>query len=332
MSTSPGSPVDTEEVFGFKADLAVSALPDQPELAGHVPDVDAAYRFTPAVTRALLAGFGLNRRVLVHGWHGTGKSTHVEQVAAALNWPLVRVNLDGHITRMDLVGRDGIVLRDGAPVTEFQEGILPWALNHGVALLFDELDAGRPDVMFVIQRLLEREGRFTLLDQNRVLTPHPNFRLFATSNTIGMGNLNGLYHGTQLMNHAQIDRWSIVAQLDYLDAADEVQIVGARVPELLATADGTELAGRMVDLAALTRNGFAAGDISTVMSPRTIISWAENYQIFNDVEYAFRLAFLNKCEAAERSIVAEYFQRVFAVEFPEALTDAASPTNPPPSA
>lgn len=317
--------MDIEEVFGFTGDLAVSALPDHPELGDHVPEIDQAYRFTPEVTRAVLAGFALNRRVLVHGWHGTGKSTHIEQVANRLNWPLVRVNLDGHITRMDLVGRDGIVLRDGAPVTEFQEGILPWALTNGVALLFDELDAGRPDVMFVIQRLLEREGRFTLLDQNRVLTPHPNFRLFATSNTIGMGNLNGLYHGTQMMNHAQVDRWSIVAQLDYLDPADEVGIVGARVPELLTTANGSDLARRMVDVATLTRNGFAAGDISTVMSPRTVISWAENHQTFNDVDYAFRVSFLNKVEDAERSIVAEYFQRVFDNQLPEALSD------PPPA-
>jgi len=235
-------------------------------------------------------------------------------VAARLGWPLVRINLDGHITRLDLVGRDGIVLHEGQQVTEFQEGILPWAAQQPVALLFDELDAGRPDVMFVIQRLLERDGRFTLLDQNRVITPHSGFRLFATSNTIGQGNLTGLYHGTQLMNHAQVDRWNIVAELDYLSPAQEHDILAARVPGLANASGDTDVLAQMVTVANLTRSGFKAGDISTLMSPRTLISWAENLETFDDIAVAFRLAFLNKCDEAERSIVSEYFQRVFAVE------------------
>lgn len=313
--------LDTEDVFGCKTDFEVRALPAS-ELDSHVPEIDPAYRFNPDVTLAILAGFALNRRVLVHGWHGTGKSTHFEQVAARLNWPLVRVNLDGHITRLDLVGRDAIALRDGKQVTEFQEGILPWAADRNVALLFDELDAGRPDVMFVIQRILERDGRFTLLDQNRVITPHEGFRLFATSNTIGQGNLSGLYHGTQLMNHAQVDRWSIVAELNYLPAADEAAIIAARSPGLAGRPDGEKLIASMVTVAARTRAGFAAGDISTVMSPRTLIAWAENTETFNDPAVAFRLAFLNKCDPAERSIVAEYYQRTFGVELAESIASA----------
>jgi cobaltochelatase CobS len=276
----------------------------------HVPDVDEAYRFNPDVTLALLAGFARDRRVLVQGLHGTGKSSHVEQVAARLNWPCVRVNLDGHVSRLDLVGRDAVVLREGRQVTEFQEGILPWALQRPVALVFDEYDAGRPDVMFVIQRLLERDGRFTLMDQNRVLKPHPAFRLFATANTVGLGNLNGLYHGAQRLNHAQIDRWNIVAALNYLPAAEEAAIVTARVPAL-ADDPGQALVRQMVALAALTRKGFEAGDLSTLMSPRTVITWAENFELFGDVGQALRLSFVNKCDAAEQPVVAEYFQRCF---------------------
>jgi len=251
-----------------------------------------------------------NRRVLVQGLHGTGKSTHVEQVAARLNWPCIRVNLDGHISRLDLVGKDAVVVRDGLQVTEFQEGILPWALQRPMALVFDEYDAGRPDVMFVIQRVLEQNGRFTLLDQSRVLTPHPQFRLFATANTVGLGNLNGLYHGAQRLNHAQIDRWNIVAALNYLPADEEIAIVLARVPSLADEA-GRALVAKMVAVASLTRNGFAAGDLSTLMSPRTVITWAENLAIFGSVATAFRLSFANKCDDAERPIVAEYFQRSF---------------------
>jgi cobaltochelatase CobS len=303
----PERRVAVRELFGIDSDLVVPAFAERDE---HVPDVDPAYRFNRDVTLALLAGFAQNRRVLVQGLHGSGKSTHVEQVAARLNWPCVRVNLDGHLSRLDLVGRDAIVLRDGQQVTEFQEGILPWSLQRPVALVFDEYDAGRPDVMFVLQRVLEEGGKLTLMDQSRVLTPHPFFRLFATANTIGLGNLNGLYHGAQRLNHAQIDRWNIVAALNYLPAEEEIAIVQARVPEL-ADAAGQGLVGRMVAVAALTRKGFAAGDLSTLMSPRTVIAWAENLGIFRDIDLAFRLSFINKCDDAERPIVAEYFQRCF---------------------
>jgi cobaltochelatase CobS len=289
----------------------------------HVPDVDDAYRFNADVTLALLAGFSRDRRVLVQGLHGTGKSSHVEQVAARLNWPCVRVNLDGHVSRLDLVGRDAVVLREGQQVTEFQEGILPWALQRPVALVFDEYDAGRPDVMFVLQRLLERDGRFTLMDQNRVLKPHPAFRLFATANTVGLGNLNGLYHGAQRLNHAQIDRWNIVAALNYLPAAEEAAIVTARVPAL-ADDKGQALVRQMVALAALTRKGFEAGDLSTLMSPRTVITWAENLELFGDVAQALRLSFVNKCDGAEQPVVAEYFQRCFDRELESPLGQAAA--------
>ena len=299
--------VAVRDLFGIDSDLTVPAFAQADE---HVPEVDPDYRFVPDVTLALLAGFAHNRRVLVQGLHGTGKSTHVEQVAARLNWPCVRVNLDGHVSRLDLVGRDAVVVRDGLQVTEFQEGIVPWALQRPVALVFDEYDAGRPDVMFVIQRVLERDGRFTLMDQNRVIDPHPAFRLFATANTLGLGDPSGMYHGAQRLNHAQLDRWNIVATLNYLPAAREAEIVLARVPEL-RTDSGRALVDRMVALATLTRRGFAAGDLSTLMSPRTVISWAENCGIFGDTVTAFRLAFLNKCEEAERPVVAEYYQRCF---------------------
>ncbi len=303
----PDRMLAVRDVFGIASDLKVPAFSEGDE---HVPEVDAVYRFNPDVTLAILAGFTHNRRVMVQGLHGTGKSTHIEQVAARLNWPCVRVNLDGHISRLDLVGRDAVVLRDGQQVTEFQPGIVPWALQRPVALVFDEYDAGRPDVMFVIQRLLERDGKFTLMDQNQVLTPHPSFRLFATANTVGLGNLNGLYHGAQRLNHAQIDRWNIVAALNYLSADEEVAIVQARVPQMRSVAN-TALVQSMVALAALTRKGFAAGDLSTLMSPRTVITWAENLEIFRDPALAFRLSFANKCDEAERPVVAEYFQRCF---------------------
>ena len=259
---------------------------------------------------------------MIQGMHGTGKSTHIEQVAARLNWPCVRVNLDGHISRLDLVGKDAVVLRENKQVTEFQEGILPWAIQRPVALLFDELDAARPEVMFVIQRILEREGKFTLLDQNKVLTPHPFFRLFATANTVGLGNLNGLYHGTQMINQAQIDRWNIVAKLNYLCAQDEVDIVVSRVPSFNNQA-GRKTVASMVALADLTRKGFSAGDISTLMSPRTVIYWAENMEIFGRLDDAFRLSFLNKCDDAEQATIAEYFQRCFDQELPESNHPAA---------
>jgi cobaltochelatase CobS len=306
---TPDLLLSVRDVFGIDSPLQVPAFSTRDE---HVPEVDDAYRFNADVTLALLAGFTRNRRVMVQGLHGTGKSTHIEQVAARLNWPCVRVNLDGHISRLDLVGRDAVVLREGKQVTEFQEGIVPWALQRPVALVFDEYDAGRPDVMFVIQRILEREGKFTLTDQNRVISPHPSFRLFATANTVGLGNLNGLYHGSQKLNHAQIDRWNIVASLNYLPAEEEIAIVMARVPSMQH-----DRVRAMVAVADLTRKGFAAGDVSTLMSPRTVITWAENCEIFRDVEAAFRLSFLNKCDEAERSIVAEYFQRCFGAELAE---------------
>ena len=304
----PDHRVSVRELFGIDSDLMVPAFSERDE---HVPEVDSAYRFNRDVTLAILAGFTHNRRVMVQGLHGSGKSTHIEQVAARLNWPCVRVNLDGHINRMDLVGRDAVVLREGQQVTEFQEGIVPWALQRPVALVFDEYDAGRPDVMFVIQRILERDGHFTLLDQSRVIRPHPFFRLFATANTVGLGNLNGLYHGAQKLNHAQIDRWNIVATLNYLAPEEEAEIVLARVPALREQAGGTALVRQMVAMAELTRRGFAAGDLSTLMSPRTVITWAENLGIFGRLEQAFALSFLNKCDEAERPIVGEYFQRVF---------------------
>ncbi len=313
----PDAVVDVAEAFGFASTLKVPAFTDRDE---HVPEVDPAYVFDPDVTLAVLSGFAGNRRVLVQGFHGTGKTTHVEQVAARLNWPCVRVNLDGHVTRMDLVGRDAVVVRDGAQVTEFREGILPWALQRPCALVFDEYDAGRPDVMFVINRVLERDGRFTLLDQNRVLTPHPSFRLFATANTVGLGNLTGLYQGTQLLNHAQIDRWNVVTRLDYLAPDVEASIVLGRAPFLAERPDGAALVDSMVAVANLTRAGFAAGDLSTVMSPRTVISWAENLEVFEDPGRAFRLSFLNKCDDAERSLVAEYFQRAFEVELDDSIS------------
>ena len=274
------------------------------------------------MTLAVLAGFAHNRRVLVQGLHGTGKSTHIEQVAARLNWPCLRVNLDGHLTRLDLVGRDAVVLEDGHQVTRFQEGILPWALQRPVALVLDEYDAGRPDVMFVLQRVLEHHGRLTLMDQSRVLRPHPSFRFLATANTVGLGNLNGLYHGAQRLNHAQLDRWNIVASLDYLPAEEEARIVLARVPSLDHT-EGRDLVRSMVAVAALTRKGFHAGDLSTLMSPRTVITWAENIEIFADAARAFRLTFLHKCDEAERPVVAEYFQRCFGRDLEEAYAPQA---------
>lgn len=303
----PARRVSVREVFGIDTDMTVPAFAERD---AHVPELDGAYRFNPQATLAILAGFAHNRRVVLQGLHGTGKSTHIEQVAARLNWPCVRVNLDGHISRLDLVGKDAIVLKDGQQVTEFQEGILPWALQRPMAMVFDEYDAGRPDVMFVIQRVLEREGSFTLLDQKRVIQPHPAFRLFATMNTLGQGNLSGLYHGTQLLNHAQLDRWNLVTSLDYLPPQEEAAIVLARVPAM-DTEPGRRQVRAMVALAGLTRKGFAVGDLSMLMSPRTVITWAENTQIFHDLDLAFHLSFLNKCEPAERGVVSEYFQRCF---------------------
>ncbi len=309
----PDLMVSVRELFGINTDLKVPAFSTRDD---HVPDIDPAYLFNPEVTLAILAGFSRDRRVMIQGLHGTGKSTHIEQVAARLNWPCLRVNLDGHISRLDLVGKDSIVLRDGKQITEFKEGIVPWALKRPVALIFDEFDAGRPDVMFVIQRILERDGKFTLLDQNEVIHPHASFRLFATANTVGLGNLNGLYHGTQMINQAQMDRWNIVSTLNYLPADDELKIIQGRVPSF-QTDKGRQQVEAMIAVADLTRKGFAAGDLSTLMSPRTLISWAENTEIFHSVSVAFRLSFLNKCDEAERPIIAEYFQRCFDQELEE---------------
>ncbi len=295
--------VSVADLFGFDTALQVS-LVDPGDLEVHVPAVEAGYCFDPDVTVAILAGFTHNRRVLLQGAHGTGKSSHLEQIAARLRWPMLRINLDAHITRMDLIGRDAVVIRDGQQVTEFQPGLLPWAAERPVALVFDELDAGRPDVMFVLQRVLEREGRLTLLDQNRVIEPHDRFRLFATANTIGLGDQTGLYHGTQMLNQAQVDRWDIVARLGYLSADAEAAIVRSHVPH----AANVE---QMVAVADMTRHGFAAGDISTLMSPRTVIAWAQNTAIFGDLAQAFALSFVNKCDVAEHDVVSEYFQRAF---------------------
>jgi len=309
----PDIELDVRETFGIDVDMKVPAFSQGSE---HVPEKDPAYRFDRDTTLAILAGFAFNRRVMVQGYHGTGKSTHIEQVAARLNWPCIRVNLDSHVSRIDLIGKDAIVLKDGKQVTEFREGILPWALQHPCALVFDEYDAGRPDVMFVIQRVLEVEGKLTLLDQNRVIRPHSAFRLFATANTVGLGDTTGLYHGTQQINQGQMDRWNIVATLNYLEHDAEVNIVTAKLPAYQDDA-GRKLIGQMVSLADLTRQGFMNGDISTVMSPRTVITWAENAKIFGDVAFAFRVTFLNKCDEVERPVLAEYYQRCFNQELPE---------------
>src|SRR5881398_3675756 len=321
-ATPTGEPdikISVRQTFGIDSDLEVPAFSKPSE---HVPDLDDAYRFDRDTTLAILAGFAFNRRVMIQGYHGTGKSTHVEQVASRLNWPCIRVNLDSHISRIDLVGKDAIVLRDNKQVTEFREGLLPWALQHPVALCFDEYDAGRPDVMFVIQRVLEVEGKLTLLDQNRVIRPHPAFRLFSTANTVGLGDTTGLYHGTQQINQGQMDRWNIVATLNYLPHAMETSIVIAKLGADAKDAAVKKRIEAMVALADLTRAGFINGDISTVMSPRTVMTWAENARIFGDLAFAFRLTFLNKCDEMERPVVAEYYQRCFGTELAETGVNA----------
>ncbi|MCW8835962.1 MAG: cobaltochelatase subunit CobS [Rhodospirillales bacterium] len=310
---APDITVSARQIFGIDTEMEIPAFSKGDD---HVPRIDDTYLFDRDTTMAILAGFAHNRRVLIQGYHGTGKSTHIEQVAARLNWPCVRINLDSHISRIDLIGKDAIVLRDGQQITEFKEGVLPWAIQHPTALVFDEYDAGRPDVMFVIQRVLEVEGKLTLLDQTRIIRPHPFFRLFATANTVGLGDTTGLYHGTQQINQAQMDRWNVVATLNYLPHDAETNIVAAKVPTY-DTEEGRKTIGAMVDVADLTREGFIGGDISTVMSPRTVITWAENADIFKDIAYAFRVTFLNKCDEVERPIIAEYYQRCFGVELPE---------------
>ncbi len=316
----PDKTISVRDVFEIETDMNVQAYA---EPSAHVPDVDPDYQFNREVTLAILAGFKHNRRVMVQGYHGTGKSTHIEQVAARLNWPCVRVNLDSHVSRIDLVGKDAIVIKDGKQVTEFREGILPWALQNNVALVFDEYDAGRPDVMFVIQRILEVSGKLTLLDQSKVIRPHPAFRLFATTNTIGLGDTSGLYHGTQQINQGQMDRWSLVVTLNYLPHDDEVEIVLSKAKSYAETPAGRKTIDNMVRVADLTRSAFMNGDLSTVMSPRTVLTWAENAEIFGDVGFAFRLTFLNKCDELERPAVAEFYQRCFNAELPESAANVA---------
>ncbi len=313
LNAKPTEELSVREVFGVDSDMKVKGFADRSD---RVPEIDSTYKFDPDTTLAILAGFNWNRRVMIQGYHGTGKSTHIEQVAARLNWPCVRVNLDSHISRIDLIGKDAIKLKDGVQVTEFQEGILPWALRTPTAIVFDEYDAGRADVMFVIQRVLEVDGKLTLLDQNKVIEPHPYFRIFATANTVGLGDTTGLYHGTQQINQGQMDRWSLVTTLNYLSHDAEAAIVLAKNPNFNTEA-GRKTIGQMVTVADLTRTAFMNGDLSTLMSPRTVIAWAQNTMIFNDVGYAFRTSFLNKCDELERETVAEFYQRCFDEELPE---------------
>ncbi|MEL6608122.1 MAG: cobaltochelatase subunit CobS [Pseudomonadota bacterium] len=313
IDATPTREISVREVFGIDTDMTVKGFE---EPSDRVPEVDPTYKFDPDTTLAILAGFNNNRRVMIQGYHGTGKSTHIEQVASRLNWPAVRVNLDSHISRIDLIGKDAIKLKDGKQVTDFQEGILPWALRNPTAIVFDEYDAGRADVMFVIQRVLETDGKLTLLDQNKVITPHPYFRIFATANTVGLGDTTGLYHGTQQINQGQMDRWSLVATLNYLSIEAEAAIVLAKNPHYNTEA-GRKTVKQMVTVADMTRTAFMAGDLSTVMSPRTVIAWAQNAEIFRSVGYSFRLSFLNKCDELERATVAEFFQKCFDEELPE---------------
>jgi cobaltochelatase CobS len=313
----PNLEIDVRKTFDIDVDMKVMGFKEPNE---YVPTLDESYKFDKNTTLAILAGFSHNRRVMIQGYHGSGKSTHIEQVAARLNWPCIRVNLDSHISRIDLLGKDAITLKDGKQITEFKEGILPWALQTPTALVFDEYDAGRPDVMFVIQRVLEVEGKLTLLDQNKVISPHSGFRLFATANTVGLGDTSGLYHGTQQINQGQMDRWHIVSTLNYLDPELELKVVLSKV-QSLDNKEGVEIAKNMISVANLSRQGFANGDISTLMSPRTVISWAENYQIFNDLNKSFEITFLNKCDETERVIIAEYYQRCFDSEAVDSVAE-----------
>ncbi len=312
-TTIPDTKYNVRKTFGLDSDWEVPGFStDHP----NVPEIDKTYQFDHTTTMAILAGFAHNRRVMIQGYHGTGKSTHIEQVAARLKWPCVRINLDSHVSRVDLIGKDTIVLKEGKQITQWKEGLLPWAIQHPVALVFDEYDAGRPDVMFVIQRVLEAEGRLTLLDQNMIIRPHPAFRLFSTTNTVGLGDTTGLYHGTQAINQGQMDRWNIVVTLNYLPHDDEMNIMLAKFPQL-KNDEGKDMVDKMVRMADMTREGFINGDLSTLMSPRTVLSWIENTQIFNNRDIAFQLSFLNKCDETERPIIAEYYQRCFNVDLPE---------------
>ena len=310
---TPDIKISVNQIFGIDTEMKTDAFSKKNE---YVPEIDSNYKFDRDTTLAIISGFAHNKRVLIQGYHGTGKSTHIEQVAARLNWPCIRVNLDSHISRIDLIGKDAIVIKNGKQITEFKEGILPWSIQNPVALVFDEYDAGRPDVMFVIQRVLEKEGNFTLLDQNKILKQNPFFRMFATTNTIGLGDTTGLYQGTQQINQGQMDRWNIVTTLNYLKFDKELEIILAKSKNL-NNKSGKEIVSNMIKVADLTRKGFVNGDISTVMSPRTVLYWAENSEIFNDVGYAFRVTFLNKCDDLEKSIIAEYYQRCFGDDLPE---------------
>jgi len=315
LNIQPDIKISIKQTFGFESEMEIDGFSKKNEF---VPEIDKNYKFDRDTTLAILSGFAFNKRVLVNGYHGTGKSTHIEQVAARLNWPCVRVNLDSHISRIDLIGKDAIVLKDGKQITEFKEGILPWSIQNSIALVFDEYDAGRPDVMFVIQRVLEADGSFTLLDKNKVIKQNKYFRLFATSNTIGLGDTTGLYHGTQQINQAAMDRWNIVTSLNYLSLDKEMEIVLAK-NKILNNSKGKETVSNMIKVASLTRKGFIAGDISTVMSPRTVLHWAENTEIFKETGYAFRVTFLNKCDEIEKNIIAEYYQRCFGEDLPESM-------------
>ena len=317
IEKTPDIKLSVNQTFGFESDMEVDAFSEKSE---YVPEIDKSYKFDKETTLAVLSGFAFNKRVLVQGYHGTGKSTHIEQIAARLNWPCIRINLDSHVSRIDLIGKDSIVIKDGKQVTEFKEGILPWSIQNPIALVFDEYDAGRPDVMFVIQRVLEAEGNFTLLDKNKVIKQNKFFRLFATSNTVGLGDTTGLYHGTQQINQGQMDRWNIVTTLNYLGLEKEMEIILSKNKNF-NNAKGKEKVSNMIKVATLTRKGFMAGDISTVMSPRTVLHWAENSEIFKDTGYAFRVTFLNKCDDVEKNIIAEYYQRCFGDELPESLVN-----------
>jgi len=317
LQIKPDIKISANQTFGIETEMEIEGFSKKSE---YVPEIDKNYKFDRDTTLAILSGFSFNKRVLIQGYHGTGKSTHIEQVAARLNWPCIRVNLDSHVSRIDLIGKDAIVIKDGKQITEFKEGVLPWSIQNPVALVFDEYDAGRPDVMFIIQRVLESEGSFTLLDKNKVLKQNKNFRLFATSNTIGLGDTSGLYHGTQQINQGQMDRWNIVTTLNYLDFNKELEIILGKNKAMNNT-KGKEKISNMIKVASLTRKGFMAGDISTVMSPRTVIHWTENYQIFKDTGYAFRVTFLNKCDDLEKSIIAEYYQRCFGEDLPESTVN-----------
>ena len=315
LNIEPDINLSVKQTFGIESDMEVKAFSKKNEF---VPEIDKDYKFDRETTLAILSGFLHNKKVIVHGYHGTGKSTHITQIAARLNWPCIRINLDSHISRIDLIGKDAIVLQDGKQVTEFKEGILPWAFQSSVALVFDEYDAGRSDVMFVLQRILESDGFFTLLDKNKVVKQHKYFRLFATTNTIGLGDTSGLYTGTQQINQAQLDRWEIVTSLNYLSLEKEMEIILSKNKKL-NNPKGKEKVANMIKVASLTRKGFIAGDISTVMSPRTVLNWCSNSEIFKDIGYAFRITFLNKCDDTEKSTIAEYYQRCFGEDLPESM-------------